>query len=239
MKRKRLKCRYKVTSTHLYEDMHLMSQLGPDESKCIHQWGYWNITDIRVCSETDDSKRWGKERSRLINPRRHGGRTGVDHASIRNIWLSMTPFVSPHTATWLSFLQNWMNFTKPQIEGILEFKFGFSFSGNKPNLQGREGGEGDGEVYRHCCSWLSLEVVPLKLFHLRLKFHPGNLPVSLCLCFDSLSPPCNLFCLEWGTGMTASVSTQLINNDQIHHSLVWEVTLPLTRWGNLFRCKHE
>lgn len=29
---------------------------------------YWNITDIRLCSETDKSKRWGKERSRLINP---------------------------------------------------------------------------------------------------------------------------------------------------------------------------
>ena len=47
MKRKRLKCRYKVTSTHLCEDVHFASQPGPDESKCIHQRGYWNITDIK------------------------------------------------------------------------------------------------------------------------------------------------------------------------------------------------
>lgn len=49
----------------------------------------------------------------------------------------MKPFVSPHTATWLSF-QNWkwIEWISPlQIERILEFKFGFSFIGNKPTLQ--------------------------------------------------------------------------------------------------------
>lgn len=40
MKRKRLKYRYKVTSAHLYEDMRFLSQLGLDESKCIHHRGY-------------------------------------------------------------------------------------------------------------------------------------------------------------------------------------------------------
>lgn len=61
MKRKRLRCRYKVTSTHLYEGTHFVSQLGLDESKCIHHRGYCNIQDIMVCFETDESKRWRKE----------------------------------------------------------------------------------------------------------------------------------------------------------------------------------
>ena len=236
MKRKRLKCRYKVTSTHLYEDMHFVSQLGLDESECIHQRGYWNITDIRVCSEPDESKRWGKERSRLINPL--GGMVGGQ------AWIMPAFAISDCLRSLLSHQslqldyhspQNWMNF-KPQIERILEFKFGFSFSGNKPTPRG--GGWME-TFYSHCCRWRFLEVLPPNLFHLRLKFHPGNLPVSLCLCFDSLSARCNLFCPEWATGMTARVSTQLINNDQIHHPPVWAVTRLMTRWGNPFRCKHE
>lgn len=182
-------------------------------------WNGW-IKEMRKGTISTDS-----------SARRHGGRTGVDHASIRNIWLSMEPFVSSLTATWLPFPQNWMNFTKLQIERILEFKFVFSFSGNKPYLQGER--ERMEKFYSHCCSW------PLKIFHLRLKFHPRNLPLSLCLCFDSLSKRCNVFCSEWETGMTACVSTLLINNDQIHHSPVWKMTLQLTRWGKLFQCKHE
>lgn len=118
----------------------------------------------------------------------------------------------------------WNEFHHCRLRGYWNLNLFFSFMGNIPTLQrGREGME------KFAAGFLLKVVVPLKLFHLCLTFHPGNLPVSLCLCFDSLSMLCNLFCSERGTGMTARVSTQLINNDQIHHSPVWEVTLLLTR----------
>lgn len=57
-----------------------------------------------------------------------------------------------------------MNFTKTQIERILEFKFVFSFLGNNPSLQGRtEAGVGGGGVKKFTAIVAAgFEVVPLK-----------------------------------------------------------------------------
>lgn len=146
------------------------------------------------------------------------------------------------TETWLSFPKTWMNFSEPQIEdgkkeGMIEFKiFPLFLWGTISACRGEE----------VCNPLLQLPLFSLAEVEPPIGYSTCTLnlaleisPASSCLCFDFLSAPGNLFCSEWETGMSARVSARLINNDRIYHSAVCEVTLLVTRWGNLFHSNHE
>lgn len=82
-------------------------------------------------------------------------------------------------------------FRHRRLRGYWNLNLGFLPRGTNPLCRGRRGRLKSLQLPRPSRSHL------FKLFfHLHLKFHPGWLPVSLCLCFDSLSVSCNVFCSE-------------------------------------------
>lgn len=170
---------------------------------------------------------------------RHGGRTGVDHAGIGNISLSTKPFVS-QKPDYHSPKPEWISASRRSRlgggRGWWDVNVSSVSLGNSLSLQG----------------WRSLQpaaaAAPFSLSEVEPPIGYSTCALNLalqislaspCLCFDFLSAPCNLFCSEWETGMSARVSARLINNDRIYHFAVCEVTLLVTRWGNLFHSNHE
>lgn len=136
---------------------------------------------------------------------RHRGRTGVDHGSICNIWSLLSP-----SAQQLDYCAPELNEFHQAADWEGYWNLNLLFLSFQQSVL-----VGNGEVD----SWSSWGWISLNLFNLKPTFH---LPVRPCLCCDRLSAQCNLYCSEWGSGTTARVSTQLINNDRIYHFSVTE-----------------
>lgn len=143
-------------------------------------------------SNYDKSKWWRKKWSQLINLFRHSGKMGTRHASIYNFCCQ-----EPLRVAWLfSFLIITFCCKVWDLNLILVWDLGGKKNKKKTkNARGRRG-------LQPLLQLVSVEVATLKLFHLRLKFHPGNCPVNPCLCSGIPVKACNLFCSAWWPKIT-------------------------------------
>lgn len=139
-------------------------------------------SDVRVCSEADESKRWGKERSQLINTlgAMVGGQAWIMPAFVISdcLW----SLLSHHTLQLdyhpIPPQKNWMNFTKPQIGEDIGIQI-------CPHSAG--GGEGEMEKYTATVAavFFSSRSPLLSYSTCALSF---TLEISLSACVCVLTP---------------------------------------------------
>lgn len=141
---------------------------------------------LKVCSESDESKRWEKERSRLINllGGMVGGQAWIMPAMCDCLWSLLS-----HCTRKLDYHFHKIEWISPscRLRGYWNLNL---FLGGQPQPAGEEAEEEEEEGWggrlKKFTSTVAVsfhEVVPLELFHTHHKFYPANLPVSLPFVF--------------------------------------------------------